>query len=167
MGYYTIVTIEGKSWMNMECENCGINYRCFVQASAQSDDTLFPISQETLEDFAKLNYKTSLEQKANTFPCPRCGAYPQTQVQKVTALAGRVIFWLSFLAFITAIIALIYIFSPTTPFWSVLIIVPVSYILARITGFKFAPRFDPNLDLRKNLDTAEEKMKMGSLCRDE
>jgi len=163
VGVTRIAYTNQKRWVPQQCEMCGADYECFVEAFASADDTVLPASDDELKEGALLNLDAALLQKAEGLPCPKCGAYPQGHADRVKRLAGRFIVWGLFAVLFIAAVSLIAALAPKAPVWIALIVMALTYIAARIAGGRLAEVFDPNRDLPRNLQCAQGHAARGAL----
>ena len=163
MGKITIASARQRKWLGVECDACGTRYACLVEAEGTASDTFLPWSKDSLKDMAQFNLDFKLRQKAELMPCPCCGSYQQGRVEHVFAVAKGLIVWGLTAALFLLQVLLIVVAAPKTPAWVLLIVLAVALILPRLFCNPLVAKFDPNLDLEKNLRLAQARMAQGVL----
>ncbi|MDQ7827338.1 MAG: hypothetical protein RDV48_31380 [Candidatus Eremiobacteraeota bacterium] len=164
MAVTTYAVARKKQWMPMECETCGAFYDCLVEATGQASDDILPASRDELREGAMMNLDVALQKQAAGNPCPQCGAFPQSHVNRVLATAGRLIVWGLFIVLFIALAVLIAVVVPKAPAGIVFIVILiVSFIASRVLGGFLANRADPNSNLERNRQAAKDKIARGAM----
>lgn len=157
----TTVYARQKRWVNVGCDTCGATYYCLVEACGDASDSLLPLSDAELKQSALINLDYETQKKAASFPCPQCGAYPQSHIERVCGIAGRLIVWGMSLALTLILILLLVALAPHAPVWTIFPILLIALVASRLLSRPLVEKLDPNRDMERNRRLAGYRIKAG------
>jgi hypothetical protein len=150
-----------KKWVPVTCDACNTKYSCLLEAAGSSSDSFLPSSEEDLKDHARYKLGLAFEKKASAIPCPGCGNFSEDYVERVQNMVRRCVVWGLGIVLFVVLSALVAAVAPKAPLWIVLVILAVSIVAPRFVSGRIAQKFDPNLDLQKNLRLVRAKVAKG------
>jgi hypothetical protein len=145
----------------MQCDTCGAHYSCEVEALAQADNTFLPLSESELKEYALSNLDIALQQQATNIPCPQCGAFPASHVERVRRNTGRFIVWGLFLVLLVTLVSLLVNLAPKAPSWTLALVLIAAIVSSRLLSGPLVNKFDPNRNLELNLKYVQAKIDRG------